>query len=83
MRPKHDPTDSYFYIPRELAKCMMRSDALNSHIYPIGTDMTATKQIQTSHVCSMDDSELKEFLVEKTLSLIYSMDRYESKIYHH
>ena len=23
-RPKHDPTDSYFYLARHLAKCMMR-----------------------------------------------------------
>ena len=30
-RPKHDPTDSYFYQARNLAKCMMRADALNLH----------------------------------------------------
>ena len=28
-RTKHDPTDSYFYPARQLAKCMMRSDNLN------------------------------------------------------
>ena len=28
--PKHDPTDSYFYLSRHLAKCMTRVDALNS-----------------------------------------------------
>ena len=30
-RPKHEPTDSYFHLERELAKCMMRSDNLNWH----------------------------------------------------
>ena len=28
-RPKHDPTDSYFYLARQLSKCMVRADALN------------------------------------------------------
>ena len=28
--PKHDPTDSYFYLARHLARCMMRADELNS-----------------------------------------------------
>ena len=27
MRPKHEPTDSHFYLSIHLAKCMMRSDA--------------------------------------------------------
>ena len=30
-RPKHEPTDSYFYLERQLLKCTMRDDALNSH----------------------------------------------------
>ena len=30
-RPKNEPTDSYFYLARQLAKCMMRSDNLNWH----------------------------------------------------
>ena len=36
-RPKHDPTDSYFYLERQLSKDMMRADVLNSHIYPVRT----------------------------------------------
>ena len=28
-RPKHEPTDSYFHLAKQLAKCMMRSDKLN------------------------------------------------------
>ena len=34
-RPKHEPTDSYFYLAIQLVKCMMRSDALNLHIYHV------------------------------------------------
>ena len=34
-RPKHEPTESSFYLARQLAKCMMRVDSLKSHVYPI------------------------------------------------
>ena len=27
-RPKHEPTERYFYLARQLAKCMMRYDTL-------------------------------------------------------
>ena len=30
-RPKHEPTDSYYHLLRQLVKCMMRSDKLNQH----------------------------------------------------
>ena len=46
---------------------MMRADALNLHVYPVRTEITATKQIPVLHVCSTDDMKLKEFLVNKTL----------------
>ena len=78
-RPKHEPTESYFYLIRQLPKCMMRADALNYHVYPVRTEMTATKQIPTSHVCSTEESKLKEFLVDKFLSQIYSTDEDKSK----
>ena len=78
-RPKHDPTDSYFYLSNQLAKCMMRSDALNLHIYPVRTEITATKQITTLHVYSSYKSELKEFLVEENLSQICSTNEEKSK----
>ena len=58
---------------------MVRYDVLNLHVYPVITEMTATKHITTSHVCSTDESELKEFLVDETLSHICSMDKYKSK----
>ena len=41
--------------------------------------MTATKQIPVSHICSMDESELKEFLVKETLLKIRSTDKDQSK----
>ena len=72
--PKHEPTDSYFDLERQLANFMMRADALNLHVYPIRTEITATKHILTSHVSSMDESKLKEILVDKTLFRICSTD---------
>ena len=39
---KHEPTDSYFYLAIQLAKCMMRADALNWHDYGGYTEMNST-----------------------------------------
>ena len=78
-RPKHEPNDRYFYLARQLAKYMMRSDSLNLDDYPLQTEMTGTKQILTSHFCSTDNSELKELLVKETLSQICSTDKDKSK----
>ena len=78
-RPKHEPTGSYVYLSRQLVKFMMIYDALNSHGYPVRTEMTATKQIPASRVCSMDQSELIEFPVDENLSKICSTDEDESK----
>ena len=36
-RPKHEPTESYFYPGRYIEKCMMRADDLNSHVYDVRT----------------------------------------------
>ena len=58
---------------------MLRADALNLHVYPVRTEMTATKHILVSHVCSTDDSKLKGFLVDKTLLRNCSTDQDESK----
>ena len=41
--PKHEPTNSYFYLARHLEKCMMRSDYLNWHIDPVRTEMSCTQ----------------------------------------
>ena len=59
---------------------MLRADALNLHVYLVRTEMTAKQQIPTSHVYSMDDSEFKKFLVDKTLSQICSTEKDEPKI---
>ena len=56
-RPKHEPTDSYFYLARYIYKCMMISDDFNSHIDPVKTEMPGTEQIPISHVCDSDESE--------------------------
>ena len=45
-------------------KCMMRADALNLHVYPVRTKITSL----SLYVCSKDESEFKEFLVNKNLS---------------
>ena len=65
--PKHEPTDSYFYLAIHLAKCMMRADALNSHVYPVRTEITDTKQILPSPVCSTDEIKLNYFLVDENV----------------
>ena len=50
-RPKHDPIYRYFYLARQIVKCIMISDALNSHSDPIKTELTGTIQILILHVC--------------------------------
>ena len=56
---KHEPTDTYFYPEIHLAKCMVRADYLNTDNYPVRTEITGTKHIPASHVCSTYKSELK------------------------
>ena len=57
----------------------MRADVINSHVYSVIAEMNAMKQIPTSRVCSVDQSELKEFLVDENLSQICYTDEDESK----
>ena len=52
--PKHEPSESYFYLVRHLANSMMGADALNLHIYPVRTEITAP----SLHICSTDESKL-------------------------
>ena len=40
-RRKHEPTDSYFSLARQLAKCMMRYDNLNWYDHGSYMEMTA------------------------------------------
>ena len=63
-RPKHELTNSYFYLVRQLAKCMTRDDDLNLNVEPVRTEMTDTQQIPISHICDLDESESKGTITE-------------------
>ena len=69
-RPKHEPSDSYFYLSRQLAKCIMRSDNLNWHDYGSYKEMTAP----SSNFYSTDEDKSKRIIVNKTLLQKYSAD---------
>ena len=62
-RPKHEPTDRYFNQARQLAKCMMRNDALNWNGYSGYTEMTAP----SSNINSTDEGESKRITVHEIL----------------
>ena len=57
--PKHEPTPIYFYLVRQLAKCMMRYDKLNRHDHgsymektaPSSNDQSKFSKIQKGKVC--------------------------------
>ena len=74
-RTKHEPTDSYVYQARQLAKCMMRSKTLNWHNYGGYMEMTAL----TLNVYSTDEDESKRIIVHKTLSQNFSENKEKSK----
>ena len=69
--PKHEPTDSYFYLARQLTKCMMRSDTLNCHDYGGYTEITAP----SSDVNSTDEAESKRIIVHETYRIIVPRTR--------
>ena len=55
-RPKHEPTDSYFYLSRHLSKCTIRYDNFNLYVDPIRTQMNGTQRIHIYQVCYSDES---------------------------
>ena len=63
-RPKHEPTDSYFHLARQHAKCMMRSNNLNWPDCGGYTEMTAP----SLNVNAMDGEESKRIMVHEDLS---------------
>ena len=67
-RPKNYPTDSYFYLSRQLAKCMIKADSLNWQGYGSYTEMTD----MSSNVHSTDEDKPKCIIVHKTSSQSYS-----------
>ena len=74
-RPKHEPTDSYFNLARQLAKCMMISDNLNWHDYGGYTEMT--DPYLNANVT--DEDESKRIIMHKSLSENCSTDVSKSK----
>ena len=77
---KHEPTDIYFYPSIQIAKCMMRDDALNLHGDPVRTKNTDMRQIPILHVFDSDESESKEILAGKNLLQVSSTDKGKSEI---
>ena len=59
---------------------MMIDDALKLHVYPVRTEITATKQVPILHLCYTEEIKLKDFPVDETLLQIYSADEDESKV---
>ena len=53
-RPKHEPTDTYFYIERNFAKRVMRADSFNLYIDPVRIEMTDMQHIPILRVCNSD-----------------------------
>ena len=74
-RPKHEPTDSYFCLARQISKCMIFDDALNLYIEAVRTVMTGTQHILISHVCSADKREPKELFANENLLKVCSTDK--------
>ena len=77
---KHEPTVGYFYLGRNLAKCMMGADAINFHVDPVRMEMTGTQQILILHFCKSYDNESKQILADKKISQVCSTDQGDSEI---
>ena len=43
-RPKHEPTESYFYLAIQLDNFMMRAYALNFYVYPVRKEKLLRKR---------------------------------------
>ena len=71
-RPKHELTDSYFYLERQFDICMMRADELNLHVNPVRMEMTSMKKIPISHAFYYEDRKQKRILADKNLSQVCS-----------
>ena len=70
-RPKHEPTESYFRLARQLVECMMRSDKLNWYGHGGYTKMTAP----SSNIVVTNESESKRSNVNEKLSQKYSLSQ--------
>ena len=74
-RSEHEPTDSYFYLARQLAKCMMRSNNLNWHDCGGYTEITAP----SLNVNSADKDKSKRIIMHEGLLESFSKNKSESK----
>ena len=63
-RRKNEPTESYFRLERQLAKCMMRSDKPNWNDHGGYTEMTEP----SLNANATDEDESKRIIVHKTVS---------------
>ena len=73
--PKHEPTESYFFLSKHLAKCLMISKNLNWHDHGGYTEMTA----MSLNVNATDEDESKRIIVHEVLSENCSTNVSESK----
>ena len=73
--PKHESTDSYFHLARQLAKFMMISDNLNWHGHGGYTEMADP----SLNVNVTDEDESKCIIMQESLSENCSTDVSESK----
>ena len=62
---KKEPTEIFFYLSIQLAKCMLGAYALNLHFDPVRTEINGTQQIPISHIFYLEKSELKKIHAEK------------------
>ena len=74
-RPKNEPADSYFYLARDITKCMMRSDKLDWYDHGGYTKMTAPY----SNVIVTNESKSKRSIVNETLLQSGSTNENKSK----
>ena len=65
-RPKHEPTNRYFYLSIQIAKCMMKADAFSLHADLVRTIITDTQQILILHISDLEEIESKGIIVDET-----------------
>ena len=75
IRPKHEPTEHYFHLSINLAKCMMRYNNLNWHNHGGYTEMT----YPSLNVNATEKDKSKRIIVHEGLSDNFSTDVIESK----
>ena len=56
-KPKHELTDSYFYLARHIDKCMMRHNNFNLHVDTVRKEITRMQQIPVLQVYSTGNIE--------------------------